>query len=646
MKLRTRILKYFILGLIGILILFFLFFGGYSVIFAKKIYLNQKIGEVSLGGKTKQEAEDLLKQRTKEFTEKNIVLKYKDADGKEKTFEIKPSDINLQYDNDSTIKQIWQYGREGNIFISFWRQLHSIFAKNYYKIAFSLNEESLNKKIAEISSQTDQPEKDYSLIYNDSKFNLTQDRKEGSRIDQDEIKSNLNEKIAKIKNNEIYFSAKTYKPQIAENKANSRLEEANKILAGGDLVLQYEDQQFKMDSDSMGGLIKSRPNGDDMEIFMNDERLGIFAASLAKSIDISAQNAQLAIKDGKATVFQTARLGKTLDQIQTKVDIQNALFARVPSRGVSADPAKITLKVALLKPEITDDSITSMGIAEIVGSGTTDFKNSPANRTHNIQVGAAAINGTLVKPGETFSTLNKLGAIDASSGYLEELVIKENRTMPEFGGGLCQVSSTLFRAAMNAGLNITERQNHKYRVSYYEPPVGMDATIYDPAPDFKFTNNYSSYILIQSKVVGTKITFDIYGTKDGRQVSLSDPEVYDITDPDPPLMIETDTLAPGEQKLVERAHQGASAKFNYRVTKGEEVLQQKTFTSKYVPWQEKWLVGKGAPPASSEPAPAEPVPAAPETSSSTTSETPASAPEAEAAPTATIVENQTPSPTN
>jgi vancomycin resistance protein YoaR len=204
-----------------------------------------------------------------------------------------------------------------------------------------------------------------------------------------------------------------------------------------------------------------------------------------------------------------------------------------------------------------------------------------------------ALNGILLNPDDTFSTLSHLGKIDASSGYLEELVIKEDRTKPEFGGGLCQVSSTLFRAALNAGMKITERQNHKYRVSYYEPPIGMDATIYDPAPDFKFVNNYKSHILIQSKVEGTKLTFELYGTKDARTIEISTPEMFDVVPAGNPVMIETDTLPAGEKKQVEKAHEGASAKFNYKVTRDGTVLQEKTFLSKYVPWPEKWLVGKG-----------------------------------------------------
>jgi vancomycin resistance protein YoaR len=313
---------------------------------------------------------------------------------------------------------------------------------------------------------------------------------------------------------------------------------------------------------------------------------------IAKQIDVSPKNATLKMADGKATVFQTAVIGKKVDQSQLKIDIENALFARISADTQSLAASTLTIKVAETKPEISDDAINDLGIVDLISTGTTDFKGSPTNRVHNIQVGVASINGALLKPGETFSTLGHLGTIDAAGGYLPELVIKDNRTTPEYGGGLCQVSTTLFRAAMNAGLRIDQRQNHKYRVSYYEPPVGMDATIYDPAPDFKFTNTYSSHILIQGYITGTKITFEIYGTKDSRAVEISTPTITAVTDPPAPSYVETDTLAPGEKKLLEKAHQGATVNFRYKVTKDGQTLQEKTFESVYVPWQEKWLIGK------------------------------------------------------
>jgi len=592
-KKAFRIIKLSAFVLISSLILFFVIFGIYSIAYGKKVYLNQYVGDVNFGSKNKNEAKELIAKNTTEYLNSTLELKHHAEGEEEKVYNIKPEDIALKFDIEASLDDIWGKGRQGKTLSNFWIQLGSIFKKTDHNYVFSLEEESLNKKVVAIAGEIDQPEQDYSLVYSNGEFVLNSDRKEGRRIDQELLVGSIKTNISKTQSKEIIFDSQNYKPQITEENAKSALRNANAILSAGDLSLEFLTQKFVADNATIGGLIKSKVNGDNLELVINEDRTKEFINSIAKSIDAVSQNAKLSVSGGKVVISTPAIIGKSLDKGQTKVDISNSLFARVPDNAVKADPLKISLKVGINKPEITDDAISTLGISELIGTGTTDFRKSPANRVHNIQIGANALNGALLKPGEEFSTLKKLGTIDASSGYLEELVIKENRTVPEFGGGLCQVSSTLFRATINAGLKITERQNHKYRVSYYEPPVGMDATIYDPSPDYKFVNNYDKYILIQSRLEGTKITFDIYGTGDGRKTEISTPEMYDIVEPGAPIMVETDTLAPGEKKLTEKAHQGASAKFNYKVTKGEVVLQEKTFVSKYVPWPEKWLVGKG-----------------------------------------------------
>lgn len=605
-------LKISLISLAGILILFFLFFGVYSVVYAKKIYANQSIGQINLGGKTKDEAKSILSEKAKLFLENEIVLNYKPKEGQtSKDYKFKPEEIGLQYDLDKTIGGIWGWGRKERAGRSFLEQLQSIFSNKNHNFSYTINSEAFDKKISEIALEQDQPEKDFTISYQNGKFILSTERAEGWRINQSKLKDEISEKIAKSKVENIGFGTETFKPQISQENAEKRLAEANSIISAGDLSLTFESQSFVADTDTIGSIIKYQGSGDDLKLGFAKDREKLFVQNVAGSIDIEAQDAKLGISGGKATITGVATLGKTLDQTQTIVDIENALSARIQGQTSTADSKKISLKVEIKKPTITNDSIGNLGITELIGTGTTDFKTSPANRIYNINVGAKAINGALVAPGETFSTIGKLGKIDANSGYLPELVIKNNggvtSTVPDYGGGLCQVSTTLFRATMNAGLEITERQNHSYRVSYYEPPIGMDATIYDPSPDFKFVNNYSTHILIQSKIVGTKITFEIYGTKDGRVATLSTPVAYNYVDPPPRQDTETDTLPAGESKQVQKPHQGASASFNYHVERNGEVLQDKTFVSVYVALPEKWLIGKAPAPVPVEPTPT-PVP--------------------------------------
>jgi vancomycin resistance protein YoaR len=179
-----------------------------------------------------------------------------------------------------------------------------------------------------------------------------------------------------------------------------------------------------------------------------------------------------------------------------------------------------------MRTEVREDNLDQLGINELISTGWSDAAGSPKNRIHNYTVGASKFNGVLIKPDETFSFNKTLGPVDASTGYLPELVIKEDKTVPEYGGGMCQVSSTAFRAALNAGLPIVERLYHAYPVQYYKP-FGVDATVYLPKPDLVFKNDTGHYILIQTRINGTKLYFDFYGTKANRTIKFSGNEKAD-----------------------------------------------------------------------------------------------------------------------
>lgn len=579
--------------------LFFLFviflpalaFASYSIYFYNRVYARNIIGEYDFGAKSRIELETELVRLSKDFNSGEIVLRYYPE---EKRFIIRPAEIGLHFDLPATSRKIWESGRGQKIGESILMQLRSIFLPTEHRLVFSYNEDALNSKIKNIAKEIDKPEKDFSFIFNEGEFELLTDRQPGTRINQEKIISTIKSRIAQLQREEIIFVSESYEPEVSEAKAIDRLAEVNRIFRAGDLTVFYEEKEFKYDAEMIGGTLKAKAHNDDLEIIFDEKRLEAFVKSIAAAINVLPQNAKLKVAENAAIVFEASRDGKTVDEEGTIGHIKEALLVRAGSDSRADSLQRVEAVVAVKKPEIGETEINNLGVKELVATASTEFRGSPSNRVHNIQTGAAALNGVLLKPGENFSTLAKLGEISDKTGYLPELVIKESQTVPEFGGGLCQVSTTLFRAALNAGMKILERKNHKYRVGYYEPPVGMDATIYDPSPDFKFENNYTSYILIQSKVEGTKITFDFYGSKDSRSVEIGQPEIWDVVYPGERINIETDTLAPGEEKQLEKPHPGASAKFHYKVARGEEILQETDFFSKYVSWPEKWLVGKQA----------------------------------------------------
>jgi len=319
---------------------------------------------------------------------------------------------------------------------------------------------------------------------------------------------------------------------------------------------------------------------------------------LASKADIKPVNAQLQGQpDGSLKVVQDAKDGQVIDQDKSVADLTAALTAQ------TEDPAAAHAFVAstkVLAANLTKDTLANLGIKELIGTATTDFSGSPANRTFNIGLGQRSLNGGLVMDGQEYSTIGSLGPIEESTGYKPELVILNNRTTPEAGGGLCQVSTTLFRAVLNAGLPVTDRTNHAYRVGYYERGVGpgLDATVYDPNPDFKWKNDTGHAVYIESYIKGTTITFELYGTKDGRVSTISAPQILEQTPPGNPIYADTDTLYKGETKQTETPHPGAKTLVTYTVTRDGQQINKQDFRSTYKPWPAQYLVGTKDRPAS------------------------------------------------
>jgi vancomycin resistance protein YoaR len=240
--------------------------------------------------------------------------------------------------------------------------------------------------------------------------------------------------------------------------------------------------------------------------------LGEYVDKISTHIDRSPVNAQLSANPGPAQVDSADVPGRTVNRTLFLARLQQVLNEN--GKRIVVIPTKAT------PAEVRADNLAELGITQLVSEGTSNYGNSPANRIFNIKNGVSKFASVLVKPGEVFSFNDTLGPVDASTGYLPELVILVNKTVPQFGGGLCQVSSTAWRGALNLGVPIVARTNHSYPVSYYFP-IGTDATIYLPDPDMQWKNTTGHYILIQARVVGSQVYFDYYGTPTGWNVQFS-----------------------------------------------------------------------------------------------------------------------------
>ncbi len=314
---------------------------------------------------------------------------------------------------------------------------------------------------------------------------------------------------------------------------------------------------------------------------------------IAAQVDVPATSALFQFQNGRVASFRPSTTGRQLNKDEANARLSRALYtaARTGQQRMT-----ILMPIESVKPAVATDQANTFGIRELIGSGYSEFAGSIAGRIHNIALAAGRINGILVKPGETFSFNDAVGDISAATGYQSAYIIKDGRTVLGDGGGVCQVSTTLFRAVLAAGLPVIERHAHAYRVHYYEEggfKPGLDATVYSPTYDFKFKNDTGTAILIQTKtdLTNLSLTINFFGAGDGRKAQILNQKLWDVTQPPPDLYQDDPTLARGVVKQVDFAAWGAKASFDYLVTRNGETLQKDTFISNYQAWQAVYLKG-------------------------------------------------------
>jgi len=319
----------------------------------------------------------------------------------------------------------------------------------------------------------------------------------------------------------LTISVDQYSEEISEDTLNGWQKQKTSLGLSPDYKTEFENTSYCPVDPTFCDLTLNTQVRSHIQLksenFIDEAAIKAYLEDLARKVNNDPTDAKFTVADGKVTTFSQEKAGITLDVAKSVQTIITTLKS-------NALPQKISLNFDSKKPEVNYSEVNDLGIASLIGEGTSNFKGSPSNRIHNIKVATERYNGVLIKPGEEFSFVKLLGEVDGDHGYLPELVIKNNVTEPEFGGGICQVSTTAFRAAIYSGLKITARKNHAYPVSYYNPQ-GMDSTVYVPSPDLRFKNNTPGYILIQTKIVGTILTFDFYGTDDGRKTTVDGPKI-------------------------------------------------------------------------------------------------------------------------
>ncbi len=580
-------------------------FAYYSSSFENKIFPNVFAGNIDLSGLTKQQAKEKLQSHINNFVAGSLKFSIDNQEG-----EIFIADLNPSVDIDRAIDEAYRVGRSPSIFLNALERASTVFYKTHIAHFVGADDEALKSELERLDQKYSTPEKNAGIEFNDGQILVTPDS-DGIRIDETALKTAIANSFKNLSLTNLgNFPLRASSADVSAGQVENLVPQVEKITSQN-IILTHQEKSFAISRARIALWLNFEPVnsvlGDSIKIGVNRNLVEKYTQEISQTITVEPINAKLKMEDGKVVIFESSKDGVELDTDRAITLITDKILSRIVQKNTGGinesyqsgqNNNSIELPVSAKKAHVTNNTIASLGIKELLGKNETDFAGSPRNRVHNITLGTDHLNGLLVAPGEEFSTVGSLGEIEASTGYLPELVIKNNITVPEYGGGLCQVSTTLFRAALDSGLKITARREHSFRVGYYERGIGpgLDATIYVPNPDFKFLNDTESWILVQSYVKNNKVAFEIYGTSDGRESKIDGPHIISTTPAPAPTYTKTNNLPAGEVQKIANAVGGARTTAKYSVYRDGELLFEQTFNSSYRAVPARYLVGPDLPP--------------------------------------------------
>lgn len=516
-----------------------------AAFYANRIYPGASIQHIGVGGMRLQDARRMLAGRIDAFSSR-IALH-----AATQTLPASLDDLGVSVLLEDAIAQAYAPGHAGSL----WQRLYALESGKTHPRNFNLrldfNDAALDAYLEKQFGQTiEHPAKNASVAYDGSVVRITP-AAEGEVINRALLKDAIRRQFEELSQPQepIELTALPDVPRFTTQDAYKLKERIGRMLAHAPYALFGNRERFILSRDLVASWLRIDEQNGVPSVALAQEKIQEYLITIAPAVSQESRDAQLAA-DAQGAAYIEMPSEDTL-----RLNLEKTAHAL--AEGVEKDARSITVALDAAPARINETFLRDHNISVLLGRGKTDFTGSPRNRIHNLTVASEKYRGMLVAQGETFSFNAHIGDIDAQSGYKPELVIKDHKLIAEYGGGICQVSTTLFQAVMRAGMRVTERHQHSISVRYYNPQ-GFDATVYPPSPDFKFINTATGTIFIQPRIEGMKISFEIYGQPQAHTVVVEGPKILSAK-PD------------GSLKTV----------VTQKILAGKDVVYQKSFWSDY-----------------------------------------------------------------
>lgn len=566
-----------VLAVAGLVLLVVLGAGADAIASAGRIHPGVYVGAVAVGGKTVDEASIAIAEHVAAKTAAPVSVS---AGGS--TWEVTADSLLVSVDATALAGDAYAVGR-GKAAPAFAGRIRAIFGGVTVPLELTCDEAAFDALVDSINQAVATPPVDAGVSVEGASVTRIEPA-DGIGVAADEAREKV---LSAFLTDErtVTLELGPISPKIGSEGAEQAYQDALKMVSAP-LTLFYGEKEWKVPPETIGGWIGFRllegAETPTLEAYVVSEEVSATVLPMVAEVGKPARDAGFSVSAGVVSIIP-AEDGLQADAADLALRLDTVL------KGSGERRAELTMQ--RVQPEITTEEAQSMGIVERISTFTTDYASTNKPRVNNIHILADALDGTLIPPGGTFSFNETIGERTAEKGYQEANAIVNGKLVPQLGGGICQVGTTIFNTVFFSGLPVVERKNHSQYISHY--PTGRDATVSWGGPDFKFKNDTEHWVLIATGYTNSTVTISLYGTNPGYEVTYETGPWTNIVDP-PVREVPDPTLPAGSRVVEEKGVSGRTVVVVRHVKKGGVEIRTDTFKSVYKAAEEVVRVGTGA----------------------------------------------------